>query len=58
MGVKISCMARPIFPPGMTMVFQIKDPIMLEKVKVGDKVKFSVEKLNGALVVTDMQAAR
>ena len=24
--------------PGMTMVFQIKDPIMLEKVKVGDKV--------------------
>lgn len=44
--------------PGMTMVFQIKDPIKLEKVKVGDKVKFSVEKLNGALVVTDMQAAR
>src|SRR5688500_17692007 len=26
--------------PGMTMVFQVKDPAMLEKVKTGDKVRF------------------
>lgn len=38
--------------PGMTMVFQVKDPVMLDKVKAGDKVKFVAEKLNGALVVT------
>lgn len=41
--------------PGMTMVFQVKDPSMLEKVKAGDKVKFVAEKLNGALVVTAIQ---
>ena len=43
--------------PGMTMVFQVKDPAMLDKIKAGDKVKFSVEKLNGAIVVTNIQSA-
>ena len=38
--------------PGMTMVFQIKDPAILGQLKVGDKIKFSAEKQNGALVVT------
>ena len=41
--------------PGMTMVFQFKDPAMLDKVKVGDKVKFSAAKIGGAIVVTDIQ---
>ena len=44
--------------PGMTMVFQVKDPAMLDKVKAGDKVRFSAEKLNGALVVTNIEAVR
>lgn len=44
--------------PGMTMVFQIKDPAMLDKVKVGDKVRFSAEKVGGAIVVTDIQPAK
>lgn len=44
--------------PGMTMVFQVKDPVMLEKVKAGDKVKFVVEKTAGALVITDIQLAK
>ena len=44
--------------PGMTMVFQVKDPAMLDKIKTGDKVKFSAEKSNGAIVVTDIQPAR
>jgi Cu(I)/Ag(I) efflux system protein CusF len=44
--------------PGMTMVFQVKDPAMLDKVKVGDKVKFSAEQLNGAIVVTDIQSSK
>ena len=43
--------------PGMTMVFQVKDPAMLEKVKSGDKVRFKAEKLNGAIVVIDLQPA-
>ncbi|HQS41746.1 MULTISPECIES: copper-binding protein [unclassified Polaromonas] len=44
--------------PGMTMVFQVKDPAMLDKVKAGDKVRFKVEKINGAMVVTDLQPAK
>lgn len=40
--------------PGMTMVFQVKDPAMLAKVKVGNKVKFNAEKIGGAIVVTDI----
>ncbi len=44
--------------PGMTMVFQVKDPSMLDKVKVGDKVRFKAEKSNGAIVVTDLQPAK
>lgn len=44
--------------PGMTMVFHVKDPAMLEKVKAGDKVQFIAEKINGALTVTDIEAIR
>jgi Cu/Ag efflux protein CusF len=44
--------------PGMTMVFQVKDPAMLDKVKAGDKVKFSAEKSGGAIVVTDIRPAK
>ena len=44
--------------PGMTMVFQVKDPAMLDKVKAGDKVRFKAEKANGAMVVTDIQLAK
>lgn len=40
--------------PRMTMVFQVKDVAMLEKVKVGDMVKFSVEKSAGAMVITEI----
>jgi Cu/Ag efflux protein CusF len=44
--------------PGMTMVFQVKDPAMLDKVKAGDKVRFKAEKSGGAIVVTDIQPAK
>lgn len=44
--------------PGMTMVFQVKDPSMLDKVKAGDKVKFSADQINGALVVTAIELAK
>ena len=44
--------------PGMTMVFQVKDPALLDKVKTGDKVRFTAEKSNGAIVVTDLQPAK
>lgn len=44
--------------PGMTMVFQVKDPAMLDKLKTGDKVRFSAEKTGGAIVVTDIQPSK
>lgn len=44
--------------PGMSMVFQVKDPAMLSKVKTGDKVTFTAEKLDGAIVVTQIQVVK
>ena len=44
--------------PGMTMVFQVKDAALLDKVKAGDKVRFRAEKVGGAIVVTDIQTAK
>jgi len=43
--------------PAMTMVFQVKDPAMLERVKVGDKVRFQAEKLDGAFTITEIGPA-
>ena len=44
--------------PGMTMLFQVKDPAMLDMVKVGDKVKFKAEKAATGIVVTEIQVAK
>ncbi len=44
--------------PGMTMVFKVADPKMLDSVKEGDKVKFTAEKVNGAFTVTALQPAK
>jgi Cu/Ag efflux protein CusF len=44
--------------PAMTMVFQVKDPALLDKVKPGDKVRFEAEKLGGAFTVTRIEPAR
>jgi Cu(I)/Ag(I) efflux system periplasmic protein CusF len=44
--------------PPMTMVFQVKDAAMLEKVKMGDKVRFKAEKSGGAIVVTEIEPAK
>jgi Cu/Ag efflux protein CusF len=39
----------------MTMVYRVQDPAMLKQVKVGDKVKFTADRVNGALTVTQIQ---
>lgn len=44
--------------PAMTMVFQVKDPALLDALKPGDKVRFRAEKVNGALTVTRIEAAK
>lgn len=44
--------------PGMTMVFKATNPSLLDKVKAGDKVHFTAEKRDGAIVVTAIEVAK
>lgn len=44
--------------PAMSMVFQVKDPAILDKVQAGDKVRFSAEKSGGSYVVTHIEATK
>lgn len=44
--------------PGMTMVFRVKDPAMLDQVKPGDKIKFTADKIGGAYTVITLETAK
>ena len=44
--------------PSMSMVFQVKDPAMLDQVKAGDKVRFQAEKTGGQYTVTHIELAK
>jgi Cu/Ag efflux protein CusF len=43
---------------GMTMVFRVQDPAMLKQVKVGDKIKFDADRVNGQLTVTKIEKGK
>jgi Cu/Ag efflux protein CusF len=43
---------------GMTMVFRVQDPAMLKQVKVGDKVRFDADRINGQFTVTKVEKAK
>jgi Cu/Ag efflux protein CusF len=43
---------------GMSMVFRAQDPAVLKQVKVGDKVKFEADKVNGQFTVTKIEKAK
>lgn len=43
--------------PPMTMVFQVKDAALLDKVAAGDKVRFTAEQQQGAYVMTGVEKA-
>ena len=43
---------------GMTMVFKVQDPAMLKQVRVGDKVKFDADRVNGQITVTRMEKSK
>ncbi|WP_231906942.1 copper-binding protein [Cupriavidus sp. D384] len=38
----------------MTMIFRVKDPAMLTQVQAGDKVRFTVDRIDGLLTVTSL----
>lgn len=44
--------------PPMTMVFRVADPAMLQKVKVGDKVRFKADKVGGQITVIELQVVK
>jgi Cu/Ag efflux protein CusF len=41
---------------GMTMSFRVSDPAMLDALKVGDKIRFVAERVNGVTLVTRIEA--
>ena len=43
---------------GMTMVFRVKDPAILKKVKAGDKVRFEADRIDGQFTVTKIERAK
>jgi Cu(I)/Ag(I) efflux system protein CusF len=43
--------------PPMTMVFQVKEAALLDKVKAGDKIRFSAEQSSSGFVVTAIRPA-
>ena len=49
---------RNLEMPPMTMVFQAQEPALLDKLKVGDKVKFRAEKSGSRYIVTAIEAAK
>jgi Cu(I)/Ag(I) efflux system periplasmic protein CusF len=38
--------------PAMTMVFRVRDPKMLDGLKVGDKIRIEADKIDGQYTVT------
>ena len=44
--------------PAMSMVFQVKDPAMLDQVKAGDKIRFQAEKIGGQYTVTHIEPTK
>ena len=43
--------------PGMTMVFKVADPKMLNGLKPGDKLRFSADRIQGAITITAIERA-
>jgi Cu/Ag efflux protein CusF len=43
---------------GMTMVFRAQTPDLLKRVKVGDSVRFDVDKINGQMTLTGIAKAK
>ena len=44
--------------PAMSMVFQVKDPTLLDQVKAGDKIRFEAEKIGGQYTVTRIELVK
>ncbi len=58
---KVTISHEPSAYPGMekkmTMIFRVKDPAMLDRLKPGDKINFVAEKVNGKFTVMQVEPA-
>jgi Cu/Ag efflux protein CusF len=43
---------------GMTMVFRVAEPAMLDKMKAGDRIEFEADRVNGAITLTRIGKGR
>ena len=43
---------KPLDMPPMTMVFRVADPKMLDPLNVGDRIRFTAERINGQYTLT------
>lgn len=43
--------------PGMTMVFRVVDPKLLEGLQAGDRIRFAADNVNGVLTVRSLEVA-
>ena len=44
--------------PAMNMVYRVQEPQWLDQLKVGDKVRFDADKVNGQFTVTRLSVQR
>lgn len=45
-------------PMPMTMVYQVRDPAILDRVKSGDRIRFIAEKISGQFTVTRIEPSK
>lgn len=41
--------------PGMTMVFKVKESVVITNLKAGDKISFTVDTINGSMTVLTLK---
>ncbi len=44
--------------PRMTMIFRVKDPAMLDRLKEGDEIRFVADKVDGAFTVMQFEQVK
>ena len=41
--------------PAMTMVFEVADPAMMQRLTVGNAIRFKAERIEGKLTITELE---
>ncbi len=44
--------------PAMTMAFQVNDPVWLDQMKAGDKIRFMPDNVNGTMTIVRFEKAK